>query len=94
MEHNLRYNTAENFLTYQTFDDITTSIDGLLLYIVKLIGFPKAAVVPWLLNSDPNEQLFGRIRTGQYLSRRSNIDPIRIPQSMGKYNILLNIESR
>ena len=67
---------------------------GLLLYIVKLVEYPKAALVPWYANSDHNEQLFTRIRIGQHCGRRTNIDPVRIPYSMGKYNNLLNLEDK
>ena len=79
-EHSKKFNTSENFITRESFNDLITAANGLVLYFVDLIcNHPKAPVVPWFLSSDHNEQLFARIRVGRYSGRRTQIDSTRVP---------------
>ena len=83
-----------NFITRESFNDLITAANGLVLYFVDLIcNHPKAPVVPWFLSSDNNEQLFARIRVGRYSGRRTQIDSTRVPEAMGRYNRLLEVEN-
>ena len=92
-EHSKKYNASENFITRQTFNDLITTANGLVLYFVDLVDHPNAPIVPWFLSSDHNEQLFARIRIGQYSGRRTQIDSGRIPDAMGRFNRLLEVEN-
>ena len=79
-EHSKKFNTSENFITRESFNDLITAANGLVLYFVDLIcNHPKAPVVPWFLSSDHNEQLFARIWVGRYSGRRTQIDSTRVP---------------
>ena len=92
-EHSKKYNASENFITRQTFNDLITTANGLVLYFVDLVDHPNAPIVPWFLSSDHNEQLFARIRIGQYSGRRTQIDSGRVPDAMGRFNRLLEVEN-
>ena len=93
-EHSKKFNTSENFITRESFKDLITAANGLVLYFVDLIcNHPKAPVVPWFLSSDHNEQLFARIRVGRHSGRRTQIDSTRVPEAMGRYNRLLEVEN-
>ena len=92
-EHSKKYNKRENFITRQTYNDLITTANGLVLYFVDLLDLPNAPVVPWFLSSDHNEQLFARIRIGLYSGRRTQIDSGRIPTAMGSFNRLLEVEN-
>ena len=92
-EHSKKYNASENFITRQTCNDLITTANGLVLYFVDLVDHHNAPIVPWFLSSDHNEQLFARIRIGQYSGRRTQIDSGRIPDAMGRFNRLLEVEN-
>ena len=49
--------------------------------------------MPRFLSSDHNEQLFARIRIGRHSGRRTQIDSSRVPEAMGRYNRLLEVEN-
>ena len=50
-EHSKKYNLSDNMLTRQTLNDVLTTANGLILYLVGLIKYPKAPVVPWYLHT-------------------------------------------
>ena len=91
--YSIIYNASENFFTRQTFNDLITTANRLVLYFVDLVDHPNAPIVPWFLSSDHNEQLFARIRIGQYSGRRTQIDSGRVPDAMGRFNRLLEVEN-
>ena len=62
--------------------------------IVDLLDLPNAPLVPWFLSSDHNDQLFARIRIGLYSGGRTQIDSLRIPNAMGRFNRLLEVENK
>ena len=68
-EHSKKFNTSENFITRESFKDLITAANGLVLYFVDLIcNHPKAPVV-------------------------QQIDSTRVPEAMGRYNRLLEVEN-
>ena len=46
-EHSKKYNASENFITRQTFNDLITTANGLVLYFVDLVDHPP--ITPTLL---------------------------------------------
>ena len=76
---------GRHFMTNQTFKDMMTAIDGLILYIIDCVKY-EAEIVPWFLSSDSLEQLFSWLRVGRYEGRRTNLDYLTVVQGTGKSN--------
>ena len=76
---------GRHFMTNQTFKDMMTAIDGLILYIIDTVKY-EAEIVPWFLSSDSLEQLFSWLRVGRYEGRRTNLDYLTVVQGTGKSN--------
>ena len=73
-------------------NDVLTAANGLVIYHIALIKYKKAPVVPWFLWLDHNKQLLEKTRKLMYSGWCTHIDGKRIPMSMGKYKLLLEIE--
>ena len=76
---------GRHFMTNQTFKDMMTAIDGLILYIIDCVKY-EAEIVPWFLSSDSLKQLFSWLRVGRYEGRRTNLDYLTVVQGAGKSN--------
>ena len=75
------------FITKQTFVDVKCGIDGLLNYLIVLKRyFPESPVVPYFVNSEPNEQTYAFVRSGRYSGRRMNLDSITLGEGLETRN--------
>ena len=65
---------GKHFITIPTYKDLLTCCDGLLCYLIKCVTeYPDAFIMPWLVTSDPLEQVFGKVRTGESKGRQTKL---------------------
>ena len=78
---------GNHFITLPTYKDFLTCCDGILSYFIKCVSeYPKSFILPWLVSSDPLEQTFAKINTGEGKGRQTNKSVKKIVTTLGKYN--------
>ena len=65
---------GKHFITYQTFQDVICTCEGVILYLLNVVeNFKNSPIVPWFATSDHCEQLFSFLRISRYQGRKTNI---------------------
>lgn len=85
---------GKHLLTKPTIDDVQCSLEGQMMYLVKLATeYKEGDVVPWFFTSDSCEQMFAFLRIGRHRGRRVQLDAASIIDGLNKANRSLELDA-
>ena len=84
----------KRFITKQTIDDVMYTVEGMMIYLVKLcVECREADVLHWFFTSDSCEQLFALLRIKGCKGRRVQLDAASVVEGLNRANRSLELDA-